>query len=179
MMLLYVRTGIPEAQPDLYLPNGAMSSYSSYYRSNDLVLGVDSALVTYLKNEQSAIDLSETRTWPEIFQKEKETIATMQTAVVVPMNNEDELLGWLSLSPKEDGKNFNQAELSYLTTLADQSLIGFERASVVRRLEARVHEQDLLSQFSQALNFTIELDDMLELVFVNYQRMFDIEDFII
>lgn len=179
MMLLYVRTGIPEANPDLYLPNGAMSSYSSYYRSNDLVLGVDSALPTHMKKVQGAIDLSEARTWPEVFQQEKEAIDIMQTAVVVPMNNEEELLGWLSLSAKEDGKTFNQAELSYLTSLADQSLIGFERASVVRRLESRVHEQDLLSQFSQALNFTIELDDMLELVFVNYQRMFDIDDFVI
>lgn len=179
MMLLYVRTAIPEASPDLYLPNGAMSAYGSYYGSSDLVLGVDSNLATYLSKAQGAIDLTEERTWPELFQQEKEIVRLMDTAVIVPMNNEEELLGWLTLSAKEDGQSFNQAELSFLTSLADQSLIGFERASVVRRLEARVYEQDLLSQFSQALNFTVELDDMLELVFINYQRMFNLDNFIV
>lgn len=179
MMLLYVRTGIPDANPDLYLPDGEMSAYHSYYGSNDLVLGADSALVLTMKRIHGAIDLNEERAWPSVFQQEKESIKAMGTAVIVPMYNEQDLLGWLSLSPKANDQHYTQAELSYLVSLADQSLIGFERAAVVRRLEARVDEQNMLSQFSQALNFTIDLDDMMELVFTNYQRMFSVQDFYI
>lgn len=179
MFLLYVRTGIPDANPDLFLPNSDTSAYRSYYGSVDLVLGADSHLVHSLKRIQGALDLTEKRTWPAVFLQEKEIVQAMGTAVLVPMYNEQDLLGWLTLPPKSNDQRYNQAELSYLTTLADQSLIGFERATVVRRLEARVQEQDMLSQFSQTLNYTIEIDDLLELVFINYQRMFNLNDFII
>ncbi|MCP4357842.1 MAG: GAF domain-containing protein [Chloroflexi bacterium] len=179
MLFLYVRTGIPGAEPDLYLPNSEMSAYRSYYRANDLLLGVDTPLVNFMKKAHGSVDLAEERIWPTVFKQEKETVDIMDTAVVVPMYNEKELLGWLSLPLKEETHRFSQAELSYLATLADQSIIGFERASVVRSLEARVYEQDMLSQFSQALNFTIEQDDMLELVFITYERIFDLNDFTI
>jgi signal transduction histidine kinase len=179
MMLLYVRTGIPDANPDLYLPDGDMSVYRSYYGSNDLLVGANSPLITAMKRMHGAIDLTEERTWPAIFQQEKEIVKGMETAVIVPMYNEQDLLGWLTLSPKTNNQLYNQSELAYVASLADHSLIGFERASVVRSLEARVFEQDMLSQFSQALNFTITLDDMMELVFTNYERLFNLHDFFI
>lgn len=179
MMLLYVRTAIPEANPDLYLPDGEMSSYRSYYKSNNLQIGADAPLILGLKKMHGAIELVEEQVWPTLFKKEKETVQAMNTAVIVPMYNEQDLLGWLSLSPKTNNGRFTQNELAYLTALADQSLIGFERASVVRSLEARVYEQDMLSQFSQALNFTIDLDDLMELVYTNYERLFNLSDFFI
>ena len=64
-------------------------------------------------------------------------------------------------------------------TLANQSLIGLERASVIHRLETQIAEQNRLSQFSQALNFTIELDVLLELIYINFQRLLGVEDFFI
>lgn len=179
MMLLYVRTGIADANPDLYLPDGEMSVYRSYYGSNDLLVGADSPLIAALKRMHGAIDLTEERTWPPIFQQEAEIVRTMETAVIVPMYNEQDLLGWLTLSPKSNNQLYNQSELAYVASLADHSLIGFERASVVRSLEARVYEQDMLSQFSQALNFTLTLDDMMELVCTNYERLFNLRDFFI
>ncbi|NJN53763.1 MAG: GAF domain-containing protein [Anaerolineae bacterium] len=179
MMLLYVRTAIPDANPDLYLPDGEMSVYSSYYGNGDLLVGADAPLVAGLKRMHGAIDLTEKRTWPEVFKQEEELVQAMETAVIVPMYNEEDLLGWLTLSPKTSGELYNQTELAFAASLADHSLIGFERASVVRSLEARVFEQDMLSQFSQALNFTITLDDMMELVFTNYERLFNLHDFFI
>ncbi|MCL4266645.1 MAG: GAF domain-containing protein [Anaerolineae bacterium] len=179
MMLLYVRTGIPDANPDLYLPDGEMSVYRSYYGSNDLLVGADSPLIAGMKRLHGAIDLAEERTWPPVFQQEAEIIRAMETAVIVPMYNEQDLLGWLTLSPKNNHQPYSQSEMTYLASLADQSLIGFERASVVRSLEARVYEQDMLSQFSQALNFTLTLDDMMELVCTNYERLFNLRDFFI
>ncbi|MCZ7666268.1 MAG: hypothetical protein M5U34_02990 [Chloroflexi bacterium] len=80
------------------------------------------------------------------------------------MNNGQELLGWITLPNKRNDQPCNQSELNYLGSLADQSLIGLERANLMRRLESRVAELDLLSQFSQALNYTIDRDILLELV---------------
>jgi signal transduction histidine kinase len=179
MLLLYVRTGIPDANPDLYLPDGELTAYRSYYKSNDLRLAADSPLLLAMKRMHGAIDLTEERTWPAVFQQYSEVLKGMETAVLVPMYNDQELLGWLNLAPKANDERYTQAELAYLASLADQSLIGFERAAVVRNLETRANEQDMLSQFSQALNFTIDLEDMMELVFTNYQRLFNLQDFFI
>ena len=90
------------------------------------------------------IDLAEERAWPETFQRNRDTVTTMKASAIVPMNNGQELLGWLTVSPKENNRRFNRMELSYLRSLADQSLIGLERANVIRRLETRIAELDLL-----------------------------------
>jgi hypothetical protein len=37
----------------------------------------------------------------------------------------------------------------------------------------------LLSQFSQHLNFTIEFDDLLELAYVNYERLLGLDNFVV
>ncbi|HEX6384960.1 MAG TPA: GAF domain-containing protein [Anaerolineae bacterium] len=179
MLLKYVTTGIPGTEPQLYLPDSKMSCFSSYANSSNVYLSVDSPLVQFMQNSSGVIDLAEERAWPEPFREHRETVRAFNTAVIVPMNNGHELLGWISLPKKKNNQHFSQSELSYASALADQSLIGLERATVIRRLESRVAELDIISQFSQALNFTIELDDLLELVYTNYERLLGIEDLFI
>lgn len=177
MLMLYVRTGIPHTAPQLYLPDQEGLCYNGYYEKSDLSISADSGLVQYMKRVTRAIDLTELRTWPEALKAEKAAINAMNTAVLVPMNDEREILGWLVMPPKKNNEPYHQSELTYLTALADQTLIGLERANMVQHLENRIQEQDKLAQFSQALNFTIDFDDMQELVSINYERMFDLQDF--
>ncbi len=179
MLLNYVATGVPDTTSYLYLPDPQMSCYGSYTNHSDVVLMSDSSFVHYLSEVDKAIDLTEQRVWPEALLSHQETIANMHASIVVPMNNGKELLGWLTLSDKENGQHLRQSEVSYVHSLANQSLIGLERASVIRRLETQVAEQNRLSQFSQALNFTIEMDVLLELIYINFQRLLGIDDFFI
>jgi signal transduction histidine kinase len=130
-----------------------------------------------MQQKPGAIDLAEERAWPPVLRQHRPAVLALNASVIVPMNNRQQLLGWLTLSEKKNEQHFTQAELNYLSALADQSLIGLERANVIRRLETRVAELDVLSQFSQALNFTIAFDDLLELVYTNYHRLFAIDDF--
>lgn len=179
MLLQYAQIGVPDTTPYLYLPDNKMNCYSGYNGSNSLMLDINSPLVTFMAAQTGVIDLAEERVWPDTFRQHRETVAALQTAAVVPMNNGQALLGWLSLSPKKTQQPFSQSELSYLSSLADQSLIGLERANVIRRLETRIAELNLLSQFSQHLNFTIDFDDLLELTYVNYERLLGLKDFFI
>ncbi|MCB9418967.1 MAG: GAF domain-containing protein [Ardenticatenaceae bacterium] len=179
MLLTYAHDGVPSTETELYLPDSKMSCYSGYNNSGSFKLDMDSPVVDFLKLQTGVIDLAEERAWPDTFHQNRQTVATMKAAAIVPMNNGQELLGWLTVSPKENKRHFNPLELSYLRSLADQSLIGLERANVIRRLETRIAELDLLSQFSQYLNFTIDFDDLLELTYVNYQRLMGIEDFFV
>ncbi|HRF97906.1 MAG TPA: GAF domain-containing protein, partial [Aggregatilineales bacterium] len=47
------------------------------------------------------------------------------------------------------------------------------RANVIRSLERRVRELDVLGQVSQAINFSISLDDLLELVSAQIDKLFE------
>ncbi|WP_420628363.1 GAF domain-containing protein [Candidatus Leptofilum sp.] len=178
-LLKYVASGVPDSTPHLFLPDAQMNYYSSYENGASERLNAESPLVAYMRETTAPIDLTETRAWPQPFSEQSAEIHALNAAVLVPINNGRELLGWLSLSPKQNRDHFRQAEINYISALVDQSLIGLERANVIRRLETRVSELDMLSNFSQALNFTIDFDALLELVFINFQRLLGINDFFI
>ncbi|MCB8943945.1 MAG: GAF domain-containing protein [Ardenticatenaceae bacterium] len=174
ILLKYIEDGLPETRPQLFLPD---SETRCFINGNGSLIEMDSPFVQAIRLQSGVLDLTEERSWPAELHGYRETVYKMNTAVLVPMTNEHDLLGWLSLSPKQSQQNFSQGELSYLEDLADQSLIGLERANVIERLEARVGELDTLNQFSQLLNFTPKADAVLELVYAHYQRLFDVQNF--
>ncbi len=176
VMMSTVQTAVPEATPYLYLPDHSLGGFSSYDNSNDTLLPFNSPLVAYMQEHHDVVDLVEDRAWPDVFVQNRETVRALQSAVLVPMRGTQELLGWLALSPKEGNQRYSRAELTFLSALADQSLIGLERANVINRLEQRVAELNLLSQFAQYLNFTIDQDALLELVYTNYERLLGIDN---
>jgi signal transduction histidine kinase len=178
-LLKYVASGVPDAATYLFLPDAQMNYFASYNNHASGRLSVESPLVAYMSQTNGPIDLTEERAWPDSLAGQTEAVQALNAAVLVPINNGRELLGWLSLSPKQNRQHFRPAEINYISSLVDQSLIGLERANVIRRLETRVAELDMLSQFSQALNFTIDFDALLELVFTNFQRLLGINDFFI
>ena len=69
-------------------------------------------------------------------------------------------------------------ELRFMQTLTSQISVAVERAEVVESLEHRVRELDVLSQVSQAVNFTIDLNDLLELIYAQTVRLIDATQFL-
>ncbi len=172
--LNYANKAIPDCTTYLYLPDDRTACYREVSNGAGAQIPFSSPLVSYLRHESGVVDLVEERTWPKEVLSCREQILAMKISTLAPINNGQDLLGWLALPPRQDGRPFRGSELTFLTALANQSLIALERANVVRRLEMRLVEQDRLSQFSQALNFTLDFDDLLELVYTNYQRMFEV-----
>lgn len=180
ILLNYVQLGIPASEPQLYLPDSQMGGYCNYQENGGSILvEVNSPLVAYMQERSAVLDLAVQRAWPPELRHFPEDILSQDAAAIAPMNNGQELLGWITLPNKTNGQTYTETELNYVANLADQSLIGLERANVMRRLESRVAELDLLSQFSQALNFTIDPDILMELVFTNYQRLLNVDNFFI
>lgn len=179
VMLEYIDLGVPKAQTYLYLPDHKTSSFTSYANHTELIVNANSPLVEFMSRQTGAIDLAEERAWPDTFRRHHRAVAALNATLLVPMSNGDELLGWLALTPKKEVLRFQPNELSYLSSLAENSLLGLERANVVRRLENRISELDLLTQFSQFLSYTDELDDLLELVSTSFERLLDIDDFFV
>lgn len=179
-MLTYVNQALPNSNPKVYLPDDRLMGYTAPASNGPgLQIPMDSPLVSYMRREPDIIDLVEERAWPPTLAVCRQEIKSMGAEILAPINNGETLLGWLALAKRDGGQHFRTSELNFLSALANQSLIALERANVVRRLEMRLAEQDQLSQFSQALNFTIALDDLLELIYTNYQRAFGVVDFYI
>lgn len=182
-MLKCVQQGIPHAEAQLYLPDSGGGGYRKYLgRSQESgeqvghLVDSQSPLVQFLQRGPGLVDLAEERIWPTELRQHREVVQLLDAVVLVPMNNAQQLLGWLTLSPKRNRKHFNSSELSFLSSVADQSLIGLERANVIRRLETRIVELDQLSQFSQTLNMTVGLPDLLALVAAFFHTLFDVRD---
>lgn len=179
VFLKYVHQGVPNAKAHLYLPDNGMNCYSSYANHSDVIVDGSSPIVDFMRHQSGAIDLEEERAWPDTFLRHRDEVAALNADVLVPINNGDHLLGWLALRPEQANGRFSTNELTYLTSLAEQSVLGLERASVVRRLENRVSELDQLSQFSQWLGVTVDLDALLELVYTQYRRLLQVDDFFV
>jgi GAF domain-containing protein len=176
ILFKYISESLPHTTPQLFLPD---SDRRCYVNGNGSGVEMDSSFIQAMQIHPRALDLAEERAWPTELQGHSETVRAMNATVIVPMATEETLVGWLALSPKSNHQSYSQGELAYLEDLADQSLIGLERANVIERLEARVTELDTLNQFSQLLSFTPDPDAILDLVYTYFQRMFDVQNFYI
>ena len=58
-------------------------------------------------------------------------------------------------------------------------LIGIERVTVVRKLQTQIKELDQLSTFSQFLAYSVQIEDLFELMYTNNQRLLNSQDFFI
>ncbi|MCP5100289.1 MAG: GAF domain-containing protein, partial [Chloroflexi bacterium] len=179
VLLKYIGLGTPDTQISLYLPDEKTSVYSSYTNHSNVIVNTASPLVTFMRHQTGPIDLAEERAWPDTFIRHRELVTALNADVIIPMNNGNDLLGWITLFAKEKEQPFQSNHLAYLNSLTEQSLISVERANVVRRLENRIADLDVLTQFSQFLSFTLELDDLLELVYTHFERLLRIDDFFV
>jgi len=177
ILFKYVNLAVEDTTPGLYFSDETQGGYCSYQNNNEFMIETNSPIIGYFRETPGAIDLTEEKSWPTKLKQHQDELAGLNAAVIIPMSNGQELLGWITLSNRSSNQRFNSAQLDYFAALTNQSMIGLERANVIRRLEARVSELDVLSQFSQYISFTIVFDDLLELVYTNYQRLIDTDNF--
>lgn len=190
-LLSYAQSGLPHIQTSLYFYDNDLSAYL-LHKANDQLpqnqtpadslpaqVAFDSPLATYLSQHDEILDLTDERIWPDLLQQHPEAVTPLKSNLLVPIQNGQDLFGWLAARPSSTQAYLETADLRYLDTLTEQALLGLDRTKVVQRLERRVAQLDQLSQFSRTLNFTITLDDMLEVTYTNYQRHFNLDDFIV
>ena len=179
LLLDFIQQGVRETHTDLYILNNREGLYRNYQNPTAITVRADSELVQFLTASENSVDLSEERTWPKVVRENPILLKEKNVALLVPLQRQTTLLGWLAVSPINGRELITQNEMSYISALADQSLLGLERASIENQLQDRVTELDQLSNFSQFLAFTIDAEDLFELVFTNNQRLLDVEDFYI
>ncbi len=158
----------------LFFPNRQLGEFTAYGKpkpETDVRFEGSSPLFGLLeKNEQ--IYLEAGRAWQPELLVEKSRLGILKTVVLARLRGRKELIGFVGIGPSRAEKGrYGFEELRFIQSLTGQLAVAVERAQVVESLERRVRELDVLSQVSQAVNFTIEFDDLLELIYAQTDRL--------
>jgi signal transduction histidine kinase len=164
---------------DEYAAYTGQTSPGDLRRRTDVRFLADGPLATVLRKERTALYLTPERPLPENLVRDRTRLAMLGTSLYVPLPGKSGLSGWLSLGAKLSGEPFTRDDLRFVEALADQSALAIERATVISDLERRVSELNVLSQMSQAVNFTIGYDDLLELIYAQASKIVDTRNFYI
>ncbi|MBI3243545.1 MAG: GAF domain-containing protein [Chloroflexi bacterium] len=164
----------------LFLRDANQTDYGAYNAEGrpetDLRFTMDSALTRTLAS-QRLLYLAPDSPLPISLQRDRGKLGVLGSPLFVSLNSKNGLIGWLSLGGRLSGEPYSRQDLEFLESLADQSALAVERAQAVTVLEKRVKELNVLSQVSQAINFSIKFDDLLELIFAQTSRVLDTRNF--
>ena len=137
------------------------------------------ALAAMLSQTRTALYLTPDIPLPQNLQSERARLALLGSAIYSPLPGKSGLTGWLALGPKLSFEPYTREDVQFAVALGDQLALAVERATVITDLEQRVQELNVLSQLSQAVNFTSAYDDLLELIYAQTSRVVDTRHFFI
>jgi len=168
--LLDVRMNAFVAQPDPSMPR--LPSTATQWT-------LDSSLPRWLRHEDEVRFLQPGHALPELLLPDQARIEMIGAFLYAPLIGHHQLNGWLALGPKPTGQIYSADDLAFLAALTNQTALALERAVVFDDLERRVSELNALSRISQAVNFTLNPDDILELIYTQTSRVIDTRNFYI
>ena len=147
--------------------------------ATDIRFAPNGALVEVLADTDS-IYLEPDRPWPQALVPERGRLRLLRALMIVPFRGANQLHGFAILGGPRSGQGFYTHEHQrFINDLTAQANVSVERAQVVASLERRVRELDVLTQVSQAVNFTVEFDDLLELISTQTQKLIEATHFYI
>jgi signal transduction histidine kinase len=140
---------------------------------------LDSSVPRWLRSESGSHFLQPGHALPEMLVPDQARIELVGAFLYAPLTGHRQLNGWLALGPKQTGQAYSTDDLAFLDALTNQTALALERAVVFDDLERRVSELNALSRISQAVNFTLDPDDTLELIYTQISRVIDTRNFYI
>lgn len=147
--------------------------YDSQGRAKGVRFAPDGALARLVLEKQESVHLLPGQSLPEELAREASQLGTLGASLYVPFAQH----GWMALGEKRSGDPYTSDDLDYLEALAGQTSLALERVHLVSDLERRVNELDALHWISQAINFSVEVDDLLELIYAQTSRLLDTSNF--
>ncbi len=145
----------------------------------DIRFEAGSGLVHALSTTRDVIFIEPGRPLPPEMLEDSSRLAVLRTPLMAPLQGQDHLAGWVSVGHKRSGDPFTMQDVRFVQAIAEQASLAVERAQVIGDLERRVRELDVLSQVSQAVNFTTDPDVLLELIYTQTSKLIDTTNFYI
>jgi signal transduction histidine kinase len=135
----------------------------------------ESPLVYQMLKQRQGLYLYRDRPIPSDLAVEQAALEGLRSSLFIPVPGH----GWLTLGPKRNGASFSMDDVAILQSLASNLAVALEKARLFSDLERRMTEVDVLRWVGQAVNFTMEVDDLMELVYAQTSRVLDCNSFYI
>jgi signal transduction histidine kinase len=150
-------------------------AYDSQNSSEAVCFMPDSGLAHFLLQRSESVYLREFEPLPAKLAREAAQLESVGALLYVPLTQH----GWMALGKKRSGDPYTGDDLDFLEALGDQAGLALERVKLIDDLGRRVNELDVLRRISQATNFSVGLDDLLELIYAQTSRVLDTTNFYI
>jgi signal transduction histidine kinase len=152
----------------VFLYDPASSDYVSMAGDDvetDIRFTPDAGIIDLLRKTEATIYLEPGRPWPIELRVDRARLNILKTRVLAGIRSGDSVQGFVIISPPLSGRSsYLYEELRFINNAVTQLSLALERAQVIASLQKRARESDVLSRVAQAVNFTIDLDDLLELI---------------
>lgn len=135
----------------------------------------ESPLAEHMLQRRESLYLYIDRPMPDHLRVEAQPLEILRPALFIPVPGQ----GWLTLGPKSSGTPFSSDDLSTLESIGSQLAVALEKARLFSDLERRIKEVDALRCIGQAVNFAMDVDDLLELIYAQTSRVLDTTNFYI
>ncbi|MDZ4771105.1 MAG: GAF domain-containing protein [Chloroflexota bacterium] len=151
------------------------------YHANgtDILFAATSPLIDLLRGQSGLITLMPGIVWDRAVVSERARLGVLNAQVIAGMTDSSGVLtGFVVLTPpRAQDSSYGYEALRFIENLMAGVGVAFERAQAVDTLERRVAELNAFSQISQGVNFTIDPDDQLELLYAQTTRLINASHF--
>jgi signal transduction histidine kinase len=160
-----------------FLPSrekGDYVAFGSPRPQTDVSFEAASGIPTLLNklDGEDIIYLEPGRPWPTELRSERARLNILRTVIIARLRGRNQLVGFVLVGPPlSDMRGYQYEELRFIQNLTNQMAIAVERAQAIDSLERRVRELDVLRQVSEAVNFTLKFDDLLELINAQTEKL--------
>jgi signal transduction histidine kinase len=167
----------------IFLPRyetGDYEAFSSGKAPTDIRFGSNSGVVKVLTDAESLVILEKEKPIPKDLLVDQSRISLLQPSVLAGLSGSGQLNGFVTIGqPRSALGAYAFEEIRFIKNLIAQLAIAIERAQVIDSLQREVKKLDVLSQVGQAVNFTIQFDDLLELINAQTSRLIEAPNFYI
>jgi len=132
-------------------------------------------LARQMLQRRESVYLFPDRAVPPHLVADGESLEVLRPALFIPVPG----YGWMTLGPKRSGAPFSLDDLTSLESLGSQVAVALEKAQLFTDLERKMREADVLRWIGQAVNFTMDVDDLMELIYAQTSRVLDTSHFYI
>jgi PAS domain S-box-containing protein len=132
--------------------------------STDLGIGEQSTLARWLSKEGKPLVREEALMDPcarPILEDNHHLFEGADISLVVPVLLKDKLMGTLIMGPKLAGTMYNNEDLRFLNTIANQTATAIEKSIIFREMERRLSEQTLMFILSERFRSSADFDSVM------------------
>lgn len=131
-------------------------------------------LARWMAGDSRPVYLSVDDVLPAGFEEEEDRLAALGPALFTPLPD----WGWLAVGPTRL-ERFRVRDLWFLEMLAPQITAALDRVRLIADMKQRVQELEVVGAIAQSVGFSVQLDDLMELIYTQTNRVLDAKNFYI